>query len=472
MQVRAAVRKPRRRRAPEGSRAHLVDSRYAWFVALTCCWVQVWSTMVMRSSGVLLVSLVANFRISRRLASWPFEIALTANCFQGLACGIMLRYLDGRTMTMVATLCATLSGIACFVWDNLAVYYVFIGLVFGAATGTTICTNVVVLNSYFVRRKASASGLNFAGASLGSMIFPPLIAKLTDWYGLQGTMLIIGAMVLNAMVGAFVLRSPRESRDADDQLPASLGSVDYMLSDPMAPVPPPGPIAWTGNHGKERAASFLWQPLFYPLILTGVVYGIVFSTYIVTIVDHVRDVSRVSSGLAALSVTAMSVGDLASRLVSGYITDRKFITREQLLVINFGSLGLCYVLLTFLTGLSYIALLALVFGLNAGGPIISIPVLLAEHCGNHHLPITFGIHRLFMGVSTLGRPFLIGYFKDTHGSYNGLYYLVGVCSVATALLWMAIIGADGCKTRLARLVATWRFTDEVASRHDGKPRVS
>ncbi|CAN8029537.1 unnamed protein product [Ixodes persulcatus] len=104
----------------------------------------------------------------------------------------------------------------------------------------------------------------------------------------------------------------------------------------------------------------------------------------------------------------MSVGDLASRLMSGYITDRRCITREQLLVINFGSLGVCYVLLTFLAGVSDAVVLALVFGLNAGGPIISLPVLLAEHCGNHHLPITFGIHRFVMGVSTLGRPFLIG----------------------------------------------------------------
>ncbi|CAN7939004.1 unnamed protein product, partial [Ixodes hexagonus] len=104
----------------------------------------------------------------------------------------------------------------------------------------------------------------------------------------------------------------------------------------------------------------------------------------------------------------MSVGDLTSRLFSGYLTDRKYITREQLLVVSFGTIGVCYVLLTFLTGLSYVIVLALVFGLNSGGPVSSMPVLLAEHCGNHHLPITFGIHRLMMGVSTLGRPFLIG----------------------------------------------------------------
>ncbi|XP_042145088.1 monocarboxylate transporter 12-like [Ixodes scapularis] len=319
----------------------------------------------------------------------------------GLVAGIMLQYFDGRTMIMAATLSASLSAIACFVWDNLVSYHVFVGLIFGAAAGTAICTNVVVLNGYFVRRKASATGLNYAGASLGSMFFPPLLANLNDWYGLRGTMLILGAMVLNAMVGALVLRSLPPCRASDGtELTTSLDSLGYLFTDPMVPNAPLQSTVCRRleNSGKEGPAPFLWQPLFYVLLFTGAVYGFVFSSYYLTVVDHISSVCHVTNEWASLSVAAMSVGDLASRLVSGYITDRECITREQLLVINFGSLGVCYVLLTFLTGVSDAVVLALVFGLNAGGPIISLPVLLAEHCGNRHLPITFGIHRFIMGV--------------------------------------------------------------------------
>lgn len=70
--------------------------------------------------------------------------------------------------------------------------------------------------------------------------------------------------------------------------------------------------------------------------------------------------------------------------------------------------GLCYLLLTVLGSITSLVTVALIFGLNNGGTITSMPVLLADHLGDQHLPITYGMHRLTMGVSTLARPLLIG----------------------------------------------------------------
>lgn len=73
--------------------------------------------------------------------------------------------------------------------------------------------------------------------------------------------------------------------------------------------------------------------MFVLLMVTGIVYGYVFSTYVMTIVDHVSD--RASSEQGAILVSAMAMGDFCSRLGSGYITDRGIVTREQLIIINF-----------------------------------------------------------------------------------------------------------------------------------------
>ncbi|KAH8042527.1 hypothetical protein HPB51_023855 [Rhipicephalus microplus] len=51
------------------------------------------------------------------------------------------------------------------------------------------------------------AGVSFAGAALSSILLPPLIGRLLDKYGLQGTMLIVGALVLNALAGSIAVRS-------------------------------------------------------------------------------------------------------------------------------------------------------------------------------------------------------------------------------------------------------------------------
>ncbi|KAH8036399.1 hypothetical protein HPB51_000210 [Rhipicephalus microplus] len=70
-----------------------------------------------------------------------------------------------------------------------------------------IPTSVVVLNRYFDVYRASASGLSFAEGALSSILLPPLIGMLLDTYGLQGTMLIVGALMLNTMADSIALRS-------------------------------------------------------------------------------------------------------------------------------------------------------------------------------------------------------------------------------------------------------------------------
>ncbi|XP_037523687.2 uncharacterized protein LOC119400840 [Rhipicephalus sanguineus] len=191
--------------------------------------------------------------------------------------------------------------------------------------------------------------------------------------------------------------------------------------------------------------SFFRYPMFVPLMATGVVYGYAFSTYLITIVDHAVGAARASNEDGAVLVSVMAIGDFLSRLGTGYITDRHYITREWMLIMNFTLQGVCYLLLANLATVANMAVVGLVFGLNNGGTIASMPVLLADYLGDEHLPLTFGMHRLTMGMATLARPLLIGYFKDKQGSYNGLYYLVAAACAAVAILWCIIVTADSIK---------------------------
>ncbi|KAM7286008.1 putative monocarboxylate transporter [Ixodes scapularis] len=313
---------------------------------------------------------------------------LGADSPRGFTTGILIHFFDTRTLTMAGTLLATMSAVACFLWNHFTIYLVFIGLGFGTSSGITVPVNVVALSRYFRLHRTSANGLNFAGASVGSFLIPPLLAGFLDRYGLGGTMLVVGALMLNAMAGGIVLRSSADypqcrgqfsrGEDAEDGSidgsvhRSELCSTEFLLCESgvlassVAQLPR-WKISKPRDMSRQGPASFLWKPVFYSLTLTGIVYSFVFSSYLITIVDHVQGVLGVTNQQASLFVSVMAAGDLISRLGTGCLADLGYVDCETLLVVNFAALAACYALLAHVDSLLQFGLVAFVFGLNNGG---------------------------------------------------------------------------------------------------------
>ncbi|KAL3242939.1 hypothetical protein MRX96_020779 [Rhipicephalus microplus] len=156
---------------------HLVDSLYAWLMAAMCFWIQIW---------------VANHLPQRwRPPGWP---------------GVRLPHLSRAGCVALRDLQHHQPGARFLGWHSVPTLY-FLALSSVPGRVSWIPTSVVVLNRYFDVYRASASGLSFAGGALSSILLPPLIGMLMDTYGLQGTMLIVGALMLNTMAGSIELRS-------------------------------------------------------------------------------------------------------------------------------------------------------------------------------------------------------------------------------------------------------------------------
>ncbi len=70
-----------------------------------------------------------------------------------------------------------------------------------------------LVGTYFQRRRFLATGVVFAGSSLGTLVFPPLFTVLVDTYAIRGAMLIVGGMWLNTLaIGALIRPLVREPR--------------------------------------------------------------------------------------------------------------------------------------------------------------------------------------------------------------------------------------------------------------------
>lgn len=88
--------------------------------------------------------------------------------------------------------------------------YSLISSYIGIGVGLIVPLTHVVLNQHFSQYRALALGVAYSGSSAGSFLFPPLAHLLLGQYGLAGTFLLLGGVMLNALVGAMLFRAPPE----------------------------------------------------------------------------------------------------------------------------------------------------------------------------------------------------------------------------------------------------------------------
>lgn len=73
----------------------------------------------------------------------------------------------------------------------------------------TVTLPQVVIGQYFDKYRTTAAGMAFSGGCVGAFLFPMLLNYLLKNYGLQGTLLVIGAIIANTIPAAMILRRPK-----------------------------------------------------------------------------------------------------------------------------------------------------------------------------------------------------------------------------------------------------------------------
>jgi MFS family permease len=70
--------------------------------------------------------------------------------------------------------------------------------------GLVAPSSYLAINSYFVSRRGLAMGFCQAGIGLGFITVPYLVEAMLHNYGFRGTMLLLGGISLNSVVGALL----------------------------------------------------------------------------------------------------------------------------------------------------------------------------------------------------------------------------------------------------------------------------
>jgi MFS family permease len=261
--------------------------------------------------------------------------------------------------------------------------------------------NQVLLSRWFDKSRGKAMGFAYLGIGVGGAIVPLLSHWLTGEFGWRGALRSVGILivVLALPLTLFVKESPQGETKKSVKRLTPLGSVFrrkafYLLA--LGSMCSIGAVGGANQHLK----------LFLSL-------------------DH-----NYAQGEAAKIISLVLAFSIIGRLLMGWLADR--VAKKWVMLLIYGLISLAIPLLFFASQPGVTYLFAAVFGLGLGGEYLIIPLMAAELFGVQVMGRLMGVILTADGVAEALSPMLIGYLRDTNGSYHAGF---------VALICMAVIGA-------------------------------
>ncbi|XP_055934864.1 monocarboxylate transporter 12-like [Argiope bruennichi] len=217
------------------------DNGYAWIVAVAACVINFIMAGLGRMSGILFVAFIELFGVDRRSASMPSSVRSSARNLLGPIVGILGQKYGVRSITMIGGIVASTSAISCFFVNEITWITVLWGGLNGMGNALTVTLPQVIIGQYFDKYRTTASGMAFSGGCLGSFLFPVLLENLIHSFGIEGTFLIIGGIIMHTIPAAMILTKPswlkskKQAKDIENaDKPKFVISTESSVSDEVA----------------------------------------------------------------------------------------------------------------------------------------------------------------------------------------------------------------------------------------------
>jgi sugar phosphate permease len=305
------------------------------------------------------------------------------------------------------------------------VFYLFNAL--GYVCGGPL-PNQVLLSRWFDRNRGKAMGFAYLGIGIGGAIVPLLAYALTERFGWQAALQILGVLmiVIAFPMAWFVKEQPDVSVSP---------AVTVPNGDPHSARDPHSVEASSSALGSPQFRATLRSPAFY-LLLVGSMCSIaaVGGTMQNLKLFLSLDVMLSQAEVARISSLVL-VGSLIGRITMGYLADRWAKKRVMLLIYLIVA---CAIPLLFFADVPQARYgFALLFGIGLGGDYMIIPLMAAELFGVRTLGRMMGVVLTADGVAEATAPMLVASLRDTTGSYAAGFGVL----IALALVGAAAVAA-------------------------------
>lgn len=305
----------------------------------------------------------------------------------------------------------------------------FWGLLVGVGTGfTAMVLGATVATRWFSSKRGLIIGLLAASSATGQLVFLPLLARLTAFYGWRTALAFICMMLLVAVVAVLLLMRDRPADlglplygdlEVAPELPRH--SLREMLMIPTVVL-------------REVSGSLTFWVLFSTFFICGATTAGLIQTHFVTMCGDFGVLATSAAGMLAV----MGIFDFFGTVGSGWLSDRY--DNRWLLFMYYGLRGVALVILPFtdfnIYGLSVFAVL---YGLDWIATVPPTVKLTAARFGAQKANIVFG---WIFAAHQLGAAFAAysaGLIRTIMLTYMPSFFIAGLLCFMAALLALAIV---------------------------------
>jgi len=369
-----------------------IDGPLAWRRLAAAVAVATIGGVGMWTIPVALPVVQAEFGVDRGSATLPYTLTML-----GLAAGgvLMGRLADSRGIRYPLALGVIgLAGgfVATAFAPNLLVFMILHGALIGALGSSAFFGPLVADMTYwFQRRRGIAVALCASGNYLAGAIWPPFLQYGVDTYGWRVTYLAIAAVCLVTIppLLVFFRRPP--------------------------PVQPTLDASGTVFATSRETLGLSPQTTITLLTIAGIACCVAMSMPQVHIVAYCGDLG-IGTARGAEMLSLMLLGGVASRLISGMISDR--LGGLAALMIGSSLQGLALLLYLPFTTLSGLYLVSAIFGLAQGGIVPSYAVIIRETMGRDATATRISLVLMATVAGMALGGWLSGLIFDLTGSYR------------------------------------------------------
>nr|XP_054920613.1 monocarboxylate transporter 8-like [Dermacentor andersoni] len=195
---------------PQQPREELVpDGRHSWQVAVAAAWNVFCCSLLRRAMPVMFLAVGDAFATtSKGAVAWMnafiYSLAYTLSPVVTVQC----RTMPLKVLSIGGALLVGVGQIVCFALGSLALLVPVIGLCCGLGAAVSMVVNETVVHLHFEAERRKALSIYRAAFSLSAIAYPLVLGLLVSEYGLDGALLVTGAISLNALAGSLLMARP------------------------------------------------------------------------------------------------------------------------------------------------------------------------------------------------------------------------------------------------------------------------
>ncbi|KAM3606523.1 uncharacterized protein V6R79_017862 [Siganus canaliculatus] len=460
----------------------VLDGGWGWAIVVASFMAQLLAYGSPQSVGVLYPEWLHAFQEGKGMTAWVGSLVAGVGLIASPICSACVDNFGARPVTIFSGVMVA-GGLMLSAFAPNVQFLIFsYGIVVGLGCGLVYASTLTITCQYFDKRRGLALGIVTTGTSVGAFIYATAQNELIALYGLDGCLLIIGAMALNLMAcagfmrplnmpGYYLKQKAALERNTEDQLFEKPPLEDLQITTgSTATSPEKTPMVKEllitidakelAIQTEKKKSSFLsglgimkvikkkqqayskYMQSMYEILQDQAMVAFCIAIFLFSLgafppVLFIEDLAQSQGLIEEVSiiplVSIMAIATCVGKLLLGFLVDISWINSIYLYAFTMfaGGTALLFIPIT----KSYVGLqiLTVVLGLSSGNWSLT-SYITTKIVGLGRLTQAHGILMFFGGFGIMLGPPVVGWFFDWMQSYDFAFYFSGGCVVLGALI--------------------------------------